>query len=584
MFLDNINSPDDLKKMSISECEILAQEIRNLLIKKASIVGGHLSSNLGIVEASIALHYVFNSPKDKFIFDVSHQCYTHKILTGRKDYFINPELYRSVSGYTAPAESLHDFFTVGHTATSISLASGLAKARDIKGDSENIIAIIGDGSMSGGEAFEGLNFAGSELKSNFIVLFNDNGMSIAENHGGLYENLKKLRETDGKSSDNFFKSLGYEYYFVKNGNNIQELIDVFKKVKDIDHPVLIHISTVKGKGYKYSEEHREQTHWVRPFDIETGAEKNPFNGERYDRIIRDHLIEKMKDDKKIITMIAAVPDSLSFNSEKRKIAGKQFVDVGIAEEHAITMSAGLAKNGCKPVFATFSTFFQRTYDQISQDICINNLPVTMIVVNASVYAVNDVTHIGIFDIPMMSNIPNLVYLAPTNKQEYIAMLDWSIEQDKFPVAIRAPRNGVFQAKDEVSTDYSEINKYKVEIEGEKIAVLALGDFFQLGEELCKKIKDNLNIRPTLINPRYITGLDEKLLLDLVKNHDLIITLEDGVLDGGWGQKVSSFYGIHNVKVLNYGLKKEFLDRYNLNLVLEKNHLKADLILQDIEKI
>ena len=283
-------------------------------------------------------------------------------------------------------------------------------------------------------------------------------------------------------------------------------------------------------------------------------------------------------------MIAAVPDSLSFNSEKRKIAGKQFVDVGIAEEHAITMSAGLAKNGCKPVFATFSTFFQRTYDQISQDICINNLPVTMIVVNASVYAVNDVTHIGIFDIPMMSNIPNLVYLAPTNKQEYIAMLDWSIEQDKFPVAIRAPRNGVFQAKDEVSTDYSEINKYKVEIEGEKIAVLALGDFFQLGEELCKKIKDNLNIRPTLINPRYITGLDEKLLLDLVKNHDLIITLEDGVLDGGWGQKVSSFYGIHNVKVLNYGLKKEFLDRYNLNLVLEKNHLKADLILQDIEKI
>lgn len=584
MFLDNINSPDDLKKMSISECEILAQEIRNLLIKKASIVGGHLSSNLGIVEASIALHYVFNSPKDKFIFDVSHQCYTHKILTGRKDYFINPELYRSVSGYTAPAESLHDFFTVGHTATSISLASGLAKARDIKGDRENIIAIIGDGSMSGGEAFEGLNFAGSELKSNFIVLFNDNGMSIAENHGGLYENLKKLRETDGKSSDNFFKSLGYEYYFVKNGNNIQELIDVFKKVKDIDHPVLIHISTVKGKGYKYSEEHREQTHWVRPFDIETGAEKNPFNGERYDRIIRDHLIEKMKDDKKIITMIAAVPDSLSFNSEKRKIAGKQFVDVGIAEEHAITMSAGLAKNGCKPVFATFSTFFQRTYDQISQDICINNLPVTMIVVNASVYAVNDVTHIGIFDIPMMSNIPNLVYLAPTNKQEYIAMLDWSIEQDKFPVAIRAPRNGVFQAKDEVSTDYSEINKYKVEIEGEKIAVLALGDFFQLGEELCKKIKDNLNIRPTLINPRYITGLDEKLLLDLVKNHDLIITLEDGVLDGGWGQKVSSFYGIHNVKVLNYGLKKEFLDRYNLNLVLEKNHLKADLILQDIEKI
>ena len=466
MFLEKINSPDDLKKLNISECEILAQEIRNSIIKKASIIGGHLASNLGIVEATIALHYIFNSPKDKFIFDVSHQCYTHKILTGRKDSFINPELYRSVSGYTAPNESPHDFFIVGHTATSISLASGLAKARDIKDDKENIIAIIGDGSMSGGEAFEGLNFAGSELNSNFIVLFNDNGISIAENHGGIYDSLKKLRDTDGKSSDNFFKSLGYEYYFVKNGNNIQELINVFKKVKDVDHPVVIHISTVKGKGYKYAEEHREQTHWVKPFDIETGAEKNPFYGERYNRIIRDHLIEKMKNDQKIITLIAAVSDSLlCFNSEKRKIVGKQFVDVGIAEEHAITMSAGLAKNGCKPVFATFSTFVQRTYDQISQDICINNLPVTIIVVDASVYAVNDVTHIGIFDIPMLSNIPNLVYLAPTNKQEYIAMLDWSIEQDKYPVAIRAPRNSVFQAKGEVSKDYSEINKYKLEIEG-----------------------------------------------------------------------------------------------------------------------
>ena len=584
MLIENVYTPSDLRKLSLEECNRLADEIRQILIKKASLKGGHLASNLGMVEATIALHYVFESPKDKIVFDVSHQCYTHKIHTGRKDAFLSEEKYDSVSGYTSPEESEHDCFRVGHTATSVSLACGLAKARDLNGETGNVIAVIGDGSLSGGEAFEGLDFGGAELNSNLIVIFNDNQMSIAENHGGLYKSLDDLRASDGTAPNNFFKFLGYDYRFVKDGHDIASLVKVLREIKGISHPVVVHICTTKGKGYEYAEARKEQMHWVRPFDIATGEEKKPFNGERYDRIVRDHLLDKMQKDSKVVTMIAAVPDSLNFTPEHRAKAGKQFIDVGIAEEHAISMAAGLAKNGCKPVFATLATFYQRTYDQISQELCINKAPVTLIVANASVYASNDVTHIGIFDIPMMANIPNLVYLAPTNKQEYLAMLDWSIEQREHPVAIRAPRNGVFNATGDVQTNYSSLNIYQTVKQGEKIAVLALGDFFQLGEEVTTEIEKALGITPTLINPRYITGLDTDCLSALQEKHGLVITLEDGVLDGGWGQKISSFYGACPVKVLNYGLKKEFLDRYNVDEVMRKNRLHSNLIVDDIKTI
>lgn len=583
MYIEKIDDPTDLKGLSIEECKKLAEEIREVLIRKASKTGGHLASNLGIVEATIAMHYVFDSPVDKIIFDVSHQCYTHKILTGRKEAFIDEDRYTLANGYTNPEESEHDYFRVGHTATSISLACGLAKARDLNNDKENIIAVIGDGSLSGGEAMEGLDYGGSELDSNLIVVFNDNQMSIAENHGGIYKNIEELRQTKGKAKANIFKTFGYDYRFVEDGNDIPSLVNAFNSVKNITHPVVVHICTVKGKGYKYAESNKEGTHWVRPFDIASGTEKNPFVGERYDRIVRDYLLDKMKKDSKVVTMIAAVPDALNFTEEHRNIAGRQFIDVGIAEEHAISMAAGLAKNGCKPIFSTMSTFFQRTYDQISQELCINNLPVTLIVVNASVYAANDATHIGIFDIPMMSNIPNLVYLAPTNKQEYLAMIEWSLNQQKHPVAIRAPRNGIFDATD-VDTSYDNINKYRLVKRGEKIAVLALGDFFQLGEELVYAIKENFDIDATLINPRYITGLDTDLLEGLKYNHELVVTLEDGVLEGGWAQKVAAFYGTSNIKVMTYGLKKEFLDRYNVDEILEKNHLKVDLIVKDLENL
>jgi len=365
MYLETINSPSDLKKLNIKQLNSLAGEIRDALIKKMSIGGGHLASNLGIIEATIALHYVFESPKDKIIFDVSHQCYTHKILTGRKAGYIDPKFFDLIEGYTKPSESDHDIFRLGHTATSISLASGMAKARDLRGGNEKIIAVIGDGALSGGEAFEGLDYCGSEINGNFIVVFNDNQMSIPENHGGIYEGFKKLRDTEGKSNDNLFKVFGYDYIFVKDGNNIKDVVEALNRIKDNNHPIVVHICRVKGKGYRYSENNPEKTHFVRKFDVDTGEEVYQFNGERYDRIVRDYLLEKMKQDPLVVTMIASVPNALSFSKEYRLEAGRQFVDVGIAEEHAVTMLAGLAKGGCKPVFTTLSTFFQRTYDQIS---------------------------------------------------------------------------------------------------------------------------------------------------------------------------------------------------------------------------
>lgn len=578
--LDKIESPKDLKPLSISEMKELAEEIRSALLKKLSIHGGHFGPNFGMVEAIIAMHYVFESPKDKLVFDVSHQSYPHKILTGRKDAFLYEDHYDDVTGYTNPEESEHDWFNVGHTSTSISLASGLAKARDLKGENYNVIAIIGDGSLSGGEALEGLDFAG-EQKSNFIIVVNDNDMSIAENHGGLYKNLKELRASNGTCECNLFKAMGLDYVYVNDGNNLESLIDTFKKVKDIDHPIVVHINTEKGKGYKFAEDNKENWHWTMPFDIETGKPTVSFDGEDYGDLTAKFLLNKMKKDEKVVAIVAAVPTNIGFTKERRLKAGKQFVDVGIAEEHGIAMASGIAKNGGKPVFATHSSFMQRTYDQLSQDLCINNSPATILVNTASVYGMNDVTHLGLYDIPMISNIPNMVYLAPTSKEEYFAMLDWSIEQTEHPVAIRIPCNGVISDGRAPDTDYSDINKFKVEQKGEKIAILALGDFYQLGEELAKEIKEKLNITPTLINPRYITGLDEELLNELKQNHNQVITLEDGILEGGFGEKIASFYGNTDMKVKNYGIKKAFYDKYDVNELLKANKLTTQQILAEI---
>ena len=581
--LNKINEPKDLKGLSKEELEKLSKEIREILLKKLSIHGGHFGPNFGMVETIIAMHYVFESPKDKFVFDVSHQSYPHKILTGRKDAFIYEEKYDEVTGYTNPNESEHDLFNVGHTSTSISLASGLVKARDLKGENYNVVAVIGDGSLSGGEALEGLDFAG-EQKSNFIIIVNDNDMSIAENHGGLYKNLKQLRETNGTCECNLFKAMGLDYVYVKEGNNLEELIKTLSKVKDIDHPIVVHINTQKGKGYKLAEENKENWHWTMPFDIETGKSKFTFDGEDYGDLTGKYLLEKMKKDPKVVAIVAGVPTNIGFSKDRRIEAGKQFVDVGIAEEHAVALTSGIAKNGGKPIFATYSSFIQRTYDQISQDLCINNNPATILVNGASAYGMNDVTHLGIYDIPMISNIPNIVYLAPTSKEEYFAMLDWSIEQTEHPVAIRIPANGVISDERKVDTDYSNINKFKVEEKGEKVAILALGDFYQLGEEVSKELKEKLNVNATLINPRYITGLDKELLEELKVNHDIVITLEDGILQGGFGEKIASFYGDSDIKVKNYGIEKAFYDRYNVNELLKANRITREQITEDVEKM
>ena len=579
MYIEKINQPTDVKNLNSEQLHILADEMRQALLQKLSKHGGHFGPNLGMVEATIALHYVFNSPTDKIVYDVSHQSYPHKMLTGRKDAFLYEDKYDDVSGYSNPDESDHDFFTIGHTSTSVSLACGLAKGRDLKGDSENIIAVIGDGSLSGGEALEGLDFA-SELNSNLIIVVNDNDMSIAENHGVLYKNLKQLRDTDGKSECNLFKSMGLDYVFVKDGNDIDSLIDAFKQVKDSTYPVVVHICTQKGKGYEIAEKNKEAWHYCGPFDLETGKSDMPQGGEDYSSMTADILLKKMKEDKTIVGITSATPTVFGFTEDKRKEAGSQFVDVGIAEETAVALASGIAKNGGKPVYGVYSTFIQRTYDQLSQDLCINNSAATILVYWASVYGMNDVTHLGIYDIPMMANIPNLVYLAPTTKEEYLAMLDWSIEQNDHPVAIRVPISVVSDGK-KVTKDFSKLNEYEVTQNGSKIAIVALGSFYSVGAKTAEIIENKTGVKPTLINPIYITGTDDKLLEQLKENHDIVITVEDGVLDGGFGEKIARFYGNSDVKVLNYGLKKEFLDRYNPEEIVKANRLTPEQIAEDV---
>lgn len=578
MYIEKINGPEDVKKLNIEEMTALAEEMRHALLKRASIHGGHFGPNFGMVEAIIALHYVFESPKDKMVFDVSHQTYPHKMLTGRKDAYLYEEHYDDVTGYSCPQESEHDHFTVGHTSTSVSLACGLAKARDLRGESANVIAIIGDGSLSGGEALEGMDFA-AELDSNMIIVVNDNDMSIAENHGGLYSNLKLLRETNGQAECNLFKAMGLDYVYVDYGNDLRELIGAFKQVKDSKKPVVVHINTLKGKGYKPAEEHKEEWHWHLPFDIETGKSHFP-EVEDYSSVTCEYLIEKMKKDPTVVAITSGTPTILGFTQEKRKQAGRQFVDVGIAEETAVALASGIAKGGGKPVYGVYSSFIQRTYDQISQDLCIDGNPATIVVYTGSVFGMTDVTHLGLQDIPMLSNIPGLVYLAPTTKEEYLSMLDWSVEQKEMPVAIKLPGGDMISDGREVKKDWSQLNTYEVTEKGSKIALIGLGTFYFLALQTAEMLEKK-GIHATVINPYYITGLDEGLLEKLKADHDTVVTLEDGILNGGFGEKIARFYGSSDMKVYNYGLKKEFLDRYDVNEVLKENHLTAEQIVNDV---
>lgn len=579
--LNGINGPYDVKKLNIEQLNILKDEIREALFNRLTKIGGHFGPNFGIVEMTIALHYVFNSPVDKFVFDVSHQSYTHKILTGRKNGYIIDECFKEDSGYTNPDESEHDFFNVGHTSTSISLATGLAKGRDLLGGKENIIAIIGDGSLSGGEAMEGLNVAGSEINSNLIIIVNDNQQSISEVHGGIYKNLELLRNTKGKALNNMFTAIGLDYAYLENGNDIESLIEFFKKFKDIDHPIVLHINTKKGKGYKIAEENKEAWHWCMPFDRKTGKPLFSFNGETYVDIARNHLLTKAKEDKSVVVVTPNMPAALGLKEENRINLGNQFIDCGIAEEQACAMASGIAKRGAHPVVVTNATFMQRTYDQVSHDICINNIPVTFVLNFCNFDGLTDVTHLGIFVISMFSNIPNLVIMAPSSKDELLEMMDYAIFKSNHPTMILLPGDKVVERK--IKLDVSNINKFEVTNEGKDVAIIALGDFYSKGLDLYNALKDNLNINSTLINPRFASGIDKELLDSLLKNHKLIITLEDGIIEGGFGNKIANYYSDKNIIVKSYGLDKKFYDRFNPKELLKELKMDTDSIINYVKE-
>lgn len=580
MYIENINSPADVKTLNIMQLNVLAEEMRHALLTRASKHGGHFGPNFGMVEAIIAMHYVFDSPKDKIVFDVSHQCYPHKMLTGRKDAYLYEEHYDDVSGYTNPDESEHDFFTVGHTSTSISLACGLAKARDLNGEDGNVIAVIGDGSLSGGEALEGLDFA-SELNSNMIIVANDNDMSIAENHGGLYGNLKLLRETNGQAECNLFKAMNLDYIYVDKGNDIASLIEAFEKVKDTKKAVVVHINTLKGKGYAPAEQNKEEWHWHMPFDIATGESLSKGGEPDFADASLEYLLKKMDEDKSVVAITAGTPTVMGFTADMRAKAGKQFVDVGIAEETAVALASGIAANGGKPVFGVYSSFIQRAYDQITQDVCINGNAVTFAVFAGSVYGMNDVTHLGLQDIPMLNSIPGLVYLAPVTKEDYIAMLDWSLTQNAYPVAIKVPGGSMISTGVPVTKDFSKLDTYEITKKGSRVAILGLGTFYETAVKAANILKTSHGIDATVINPYYISGIDADTLNELKKDHAVVATLEDGYLEGGFGTKIAAYYGSSDMKVLNFGIKKEFIDRYDASEVLKDNHLTPEQIAEDI---
>lgn len=574
--LEKIKTPKDVKKISLNNLPKLATEMRAALLNRVSKIGGHVGPNFGSVEAIIALHYVFNCPIDKIIYDVSHQCYPHKLLTGRAYGFLNDKDFYKISGYTDPSESEYDMFSVGHTSTSISLAIGVAKARDLQKQKYNVIAFIGDGSLSGGEALEGLN-ACNELHSNFIIVLNDNDMCISENHGGLYNHLAELRETKGKSRNNIFKAFGYDYLYVDKGNDIKDLIAAFEKAKKATRPIVVHIKTTKGKGLKFAEENKETSHFKMPFNPKTGQLLNTLTNV-YPPIITEYLLNKAKQDPKVLVVSAATPGSFGLFENQRKQLGNQYIDVGIAEETAAAVCSGCAKNGGKPVWPVPASFINRTYDQISQDICLNKSPVAVIVNTNGIYGFKDKTHLGIFDIPFLSSIPNLSYIAPTTKQEFLKAVDYAIEQNEKPVFIKTP--GYVIEGQKCTKDFSKI-KYEVNQKGKKVAFIGLGIFYPLAEQAAKLYKQKTGITPTLINPYFVTDLDVKTLNSLKKDHSIVVTIEDGILQGGFGSNIARYFGSSNIKVFNYGYKKEFIDRFNIEVVLKENHITPQQIVKDI---
>lgn len=593
MYLENIATPADVKALPAEAIEPLCSEIRDAIIDTCARVGGHLGPNLGAVELTVALHRVFDSPADKLVFDVSHQTYTHKMLTGRAANYLDPERMNDVSGFTSPRESQHDLFTMGHTSTSVSLAVGLAKARDLAGESNNVVAIIGDGSLSGGLAFEGLDNAAT-LESNLIIVINDNEWSIAEDHGGIYANLAELRASQGKASHNLFSAIGLEYHYLEDGNNEAALEQALRGLRGCDHPVVLHIHTTKGLGYGPAEQDNESWHHVGPFDRATGAkiEGGRASGgivqtlpETYADITGEHLLRRMQADRKIVAISSATPYMMGFTPDRRELAGAQFVDVGIAEEHAVTFATGLAKGGAKPVYGVYGTFLQRTYDQLWHDTCLNDAPVTLLVFGSSAYGTTDVTHLGFFDIAMLSDMPGLLYLAPTCREEYLAMLDWAIDYKGGPVALRVPGAGVVSRPSalintgEYASGYPEL----VHEGTSSVALLALGSMLPVGQEVASSL-EHYGTDVTLINPRFACGLSRYYVDSLGRDYSLIVTLEDATLEGGFGENIARLLGTSSARVRCFGLPHGYPDRYDPDELLASCGLTAENITAEVIKL
>ncbi len=565
MYLEKIESPADVREIPAGELDALASEIRGALIDKLAAHGGHIGPNLGMVETTIAMHRVFDSPTDKFVFDVSHQTYVHKMLTGRAYGFIDPERYDDISGYSEPSESAHDHFVIGHTSTSVSLACGLAKGRDLVGGAHNVVAVIGDGSLSGGEAFEGLDWA-AELGTNLIVIVNDNEMSIAENHGGLYTSLAELRATGGKSENNYFRALGLDYRYVEEGNDEQVVETALAEVRDIDHPVVVHIHTEKGHGFAPAVAQKERFHWDGWFNKETGESLLPAGGEPdYEELTYQALSAAIEADPRVVAISSATPGVMGFSAERRAKAGKQFVDVGIAEEHAVALASGIAAAGGKPVYGFYGTFIQRGFDQLMQDLCVNGNPAVLLSFADSVRNMNDVTHLGIFDIAELSAIPGLTYLAPTCKEEYLAMLQWALAWDEGPVAIRVPAAGVVSRANVALGSSEPDSKWpltpEVVTSGNDVALLGLGCAFPIAQEAAAAlVAEGMSV--SLVNPRVTSGLADDFIEELARTHKAIVTVEDGQLEGGFGEKVARQAGPSATPVRCLGVPRGYYDRYD----------------------
>lgn len=570
--LKNINSYEDFKRLDISKLPFLCKEINKVIINKCSETGGHLASNLGVNELIVALDYVFNLNEDKLIFDVSHQTYTHKIITGRKEKFLDTKTYGNSASFSNYKESKYDLFTLGHTSSSISLGYGMAKARDLKKEKYNIISLIGDGSLSGGEAFEGLNNA-STLKSNFIIVINDNDMSIADDVGYLYKNLYDLKLNKGESKHNIFKDFGYEYKYIEEGNDVLKLVEEFNKIKDINKPIVVHVHTLKGNGYNYAIENKEQWHYRAPFNIIDGKLKKEM-GNTYEIINHNYfsnLLDKRKD---VILVTAGTPKNFGFSKNDRDKYKDNFVDVGIAEQSAISLSLGISKNGIKPIVNISSNFLQRGFDQIAHEISLNSPDITFLVGYGG-YQKASCTHQNVLDILMISNIPNINYYAPCYKEEYLYLLDYSLKNGGTNF-IRIP-NGLALSK---NIKINDVNKYDYLINEDSVALIGIGKTKEKAFILHDLLKEK-NINSSVINVLNISNVDIDFINNLTKKHQLIFVIEDGMKEGGFGEKLISF--AKNITVFNYGLNKKYYDFVDENDAYKDSGMDNESILNDILK-